>query len=309
MEFGKLPDISQVNFAMPPSDIGTEKLLQNLQGISQKTEFFVGCPVWACKEWIGGIYPKNITEKQYLHHYTRQFNTIELNTTHYRTPDDMTVAKWKEQSHKGFKFCPKLLQSITHEYALEAGEALRLTQIFLEQAAKLDEFLGVVFMQLPPYFTPQQFNKLVNFVEKLPINFPFAIEFRHEAWFIPQREVTPFEKVAQLLESKNISTVICDVAGRRDVLHQRLTTDTLVLRFVGNGLHPTDYERTDKWIARIAEWQKLGLQKAYLFIHEPSAIKAPEMAAYWIKELNKHCQAQLKEPHFYTSPWQQTSLF
>ncbi len=307
MEFGKLPDISQINFQLPPQDERTTKLLQTLPK-HKHTDFFVGCPIWACKEWVGTIYPQNSTEKQYLHHYTRQFNTIELNTTHYRTPDDTTIAKWTEQSADTFRFCPKLLQSITHQFGLQGTEAQELTETFLAQVEKLDNLLGLVFMQLPPYFSPQSFGVLEKFIQTLPPNFPFAIEFRHEAWFSAQPEQTYFEKAAQILENKKIATVICDVAGRRDVLHQRLTTDTLVLRFVGNGLHPTDYTRTDQWIQRIATWQKMGLKKAYLFIHEPSGIKAPEMATYWIQELNKHCQANLPLPRFYTAP-QQQSLF
>lgn len=306
MEFGKLPDISEVDFSMPQTPKATIELLHKLPKTNHdtKTAFFVGCPIWACKEWTGTIYPKNISEKQYLYHYTRQFNTIELNTTHYQTPNDQTIAKWKEQSDINFRFCPKLLQSITHEYKLVGNEAQRLTDNFLRQVSGLETLLGIVFMQLPPYFSPQNFSSLENFVKLLPKDFPFAIEFRHEAWF--QNEKLAFKKATQLLENHHIATVICDVAGRRDVLHQHLTTDTLVLRFVGNGLHQTDFERTDAWIEQIAAWQKLGLRKAYLFIHEPSGVKAPEMATYWIEQLNKKCQANLKLPHFYTTNIQQT---
>jgi len=35
------------------------------------------------------------------------------------------------------------------------------------------------------------------------------------------------------------------VAGRRDVCHATLTAPELMLRFVGNGLHPTDLTRVD----------------------------------------------------------------
>jgi uncharacterized protein YecE (DUF72 family) len=312
MEFGKLHDISQVNFELPPTVAETIKLLEslppNIQQSTQKTDFYVGCPVWACKDWLGTIYPKSINEKQYLYHYTRQFNTIELNTTHYRTPDTQTIRKWKEQSAANFRFCPKLLQSITHEHKLLGNEAQRLTDEFLRQVEGLEDNLGIVFMQLPPYFSPSNFSALENFIKILPKNIPFAIEFRHEAWFYPQKSSNSFENAAQLLENHGIATVICDVAGRRDVLHQRLATDTLVLRFVGNGLHKTDYERTDEWIQKLVTWQKIGLKSAYLFIHEPSGILAPEMAAYWIQELNKHCGSKLKKPHFYTTNVQQ-SLF
>jgi uncharacterized protein YecE (DUF72 family) len=305
VDFGKLTTIEGVDFSLPAEHKATLRLLQTYQPVTTP-EIYVGCPVWACKEWQGHLYPANTPEKQFLYHYTRQFNTIELNTTHYRVPDEATIQRWYEQAGAGFRFCPKLLQAITHEYKLLGAEAQQLTTLFLGQVAALKEKLGVVFMQLPPYFSPNDFAALEQF---LKLNFAtnsvgkqqipaidFAIEFRHQAWFSDARN---FEKAAQLLENHAIATVICDVAGRRDVLHQRLTTPTLVLRFVGNGLHPTDYTRTDEWIRQLSKWFEQGLQKAYLFIHEPDNTKAPEMAAYWVSELNKHCGAKLKKPQFY----------
>jgi uncharacterized protein YecE (DUF72 family) len=304
MDFGKLPTIEGVDFSLPPAHEATLHLL-NKQQTNHAFNIYIGCPVWAVKEWQGHLYPQHTPEKQFLYHYTRQFNTIELNTTHYRTPDEATANKWYAESATGFKFCPKLLQTITHEYKLTGKIADELTTTFFGAVALLKEKLGIVFMQLPPYFATKDYAMLENFIKRhfLPTeklggisNTPFAIEFRHESWFASPQN---FEKVSKLLENYQISTVICDVAGRRDVLHQRLTTSTLILRFVGNGLHPTDYTRTDEWVERLKTYFEQGLQTAYLFIHEPNNIKAPEMAAYWLQELNKKLKINLKSPLFY----------
>ncbi len=311
MDFGKLTSIEGIQFALPAAHPRTTHVLA--QGKKQPLQVFVGCPVWACKEWQGHLYPQNTPEKQFLQHYTRQFNTIELNTTHYRTPDDLTIQRWYKEAGNGFKFCPKLLQAITHEHQLTGNTADQLTTNFLTQVAGLQDKLGLVFMQLPPYFSPSEVSKLQSFLEKhfqLPSQgrqpLPFAIEFRHEGWF---RQSQAFEKVCQLLETYQIATVLCDVAGRRDVLHQRLTTPDLVLRFVGNGLHPTDYSRTDEWIQQLKKWVAEGLQNAYLFIHEPDNTKAPEMAAYWLTQLNQHLGLNLKMPYFYGSKKGVDTLF
>ena len=98
------------------------------------------------------------------------------------------------------------------------------------------------------------------------------------------------------LESAGHGTVITDVAGRRDVLHMQLTTPVLMLRFVGNGLHKTDYERSDAWIQRIADWWQCGLQAAYIFIHQPELEQVPPFTAYWARGLNKALGLQLVEP-------------
>ena len=58
-----------------------------------------------------------------------------------------------------------------------------------------------------------------------------------------------------------MGAVITDTAGRRDCVHQRLTTPFAFIRFVGNNLHPTDYSRMDDWVERIQEWFDQGLER------------------------------------------------
>ena len=98
------------------------------------------------------------------------------------------------------------------------------------------------------------------------------------------------------MEAAGHGTVITDVAGRRDVLHMQLTTPVLMLRFVGNGLHPTDYQRSDDWIARIADWWQRGLQAAYIFIHQPVMTQVPAFTGYWARGLNAAIGSKLIDP-------------
>ena len=90
--------------------------------------------------------------------------------------------------------------------------------------------------------------------------------------------------------------MITDVAGRRDVLHQRLTTNTVLIRFVGNNLHPTDYERIDDWVFKIKEWIDRGLSNVYFFTHEPDNILAPELAFYLFEQIQKNGFATTRGP-------------
>jgi hypothetical protein len=53
-----------------------------------------------------------------------------------------------------------------------------------------------------------------------------------------------------------------------------------MVRFVGNGLHPTDFARIDAWASRLANWCAHGLRQVYFFTHEPDNLLAPDLAAY-----------------------------
>jgi len=291
MKFGKLEDISQVDFSLPDDPSGTAEVLNKNKGSQNKLNVYFGCPAWSCKEWVGKYYPAKTKPADYLYHYSRQFNTIELNTTHYRIPKPETINRWKQSVPKGFTFCPKLPQSISHKKFFQ-GTQEALIQ-FAESVNKLERTLGTTFMQLPPYFQPKDQWALEQFIENFPKEIPLALEFRHEAWF---QDFKIFEKMCNWLAKKGISTVITDVAGRRDVLHQRLTTPHLILRLVGNNLHKTDYERVNLWVEKIAQWSAEGLESAYLFIHEPDEVHCPEITTYLIQQLNKKLAIKLVPP-------------
>lgn len=293
MDFGKLDDVSGVDFSMPPDSTDWAALPAVRHRVPQ---IYVGCPVWACKGWVGVLYPASAREKDYLRYYSRQFNTIELNTTHYRIPELATIQRWMAETSEGFRFCPKVLQEISHQKMLQNAESL--TAVFCERMQALGERLGICFLQLPPYFAPEHLPILMRYLQQFPLQVPLAVEFRHPGWFVGAAGSRPFDKAAQMLQEWHISTVICDVAGRRDVLHQRLTTRKAVIRFVGNNLHPTDYTRIDAWIDCLQAWLAKGLDEIYFFVHEPDNILSPQLSDYLIENLNKRLGIILKRPQF-----------
>lgn len=288
MDFGKLSDISQVDFSLPPESKENKRVLA--QSVAIKPEIYVGCPIWSQKEWIGKIYPQNAQSKDFLLYYAQQFNTIELNTTHYRIPDKTTIEQWKKQVNEDFRFAPKFPQPISHEKMLL--NAQELVNEFCEAIRGLGNNLGTAFLQLPPYFELKHLDNLRQFLENFPKDISLAIEFRHASWFKDNH----FEQAAKILEKYQIATVITDVAGRRDVLHQRLTVPNVLIRFVGNALHPTDYMRIDTWVEQIDIWLKQGLEKLYFFLHEPDNLLAPDIALYFIERLVAKTGIRLKAP-------------
>lgn len=316
MDFGKLKDIANINFTLPPDAVDNTRILaKSTRKEGEKVRIYVGCTGWAMKEWIGKTYPKSAKSNEFLKHYGLQFNTIELNTTHYRTPSVATVREWATAVPDDFRFCPKLLQSVSH--SADLGINKLETDVFLDAISFFAYKLGNCFMQLPPFFKWQHLKILEQFFKKFKHRFsnniPFSVEIRHESWFQEPRYSNDF---FQLLAHFGISTVITDVAGRRDVLHQRLTTPTALIRFVGNAtpeaLHETDKMRIDEWVNRIKIWIDAGLKELYFFTHQPDNLLAPELAAYTCQKMEAILGKNniiLRGVNFFDEPPPQMTLF
>jgi len=291
MEFGHISSPNHVTFQMPPSHPATTRVLA-AQGRPAylQSRIYIGCPTWSNKAWKGTYYPAGVAEKDYLHWYSQQFNVIELNTTYYQIPPPVLLARWREQVNPDFVFCPKLPQVITKNFHLPLAQVLSYK--FYEALQDLHEHLGTSFLQMPSSFTTAGLDTLINFLESLPPKWPLALELRHADWFSqPEKTAVIYE----VLEALGMATVITDVAGRRDVLHQHLTNSTAFIRFNGYGLITSDYARIDMWVQRLSEWFAMGLENLYFFVHQENINHAPVLANYLIEQLNRTNDFNLKK--------------
>ena len=207
-------------------------------------------------------------------------------------PTVKQVEGWKNKVGKGFQFCPKFTDQISHYKRLKGAE--EVTTRFLEGVSAFKDNLGPIFLQLPPNFTPKNYEALESFLEWLPRDISVFTELRSPKWF----EEEHFEKVFSMMEKHKIGSIITDASGRRDCVHMRLTTPSAFIRFVGNGLHPTDYTRVDDWVQRIKLWMSQDIEKVYFFMHQHEEIYSPELSKYVIQQLNKHCNTAIPEPKF-----------
>jgi uncharacterized protein YecE (DUF72 family) len=304
MDFGKLPSVEGVNFTLPPEPP------QNVAYAAAWTRaehpaVYLGATGYNMKDWAGKWYPAGAKEKDFLRHYGAQFNTIEHNTTHYRIPDFATVARWREETPDDFRFCPKIPQTISH--ARDLGINSGQIALFCDAIRELGPKLGVCFLQLPPHFSTHYGALLMRFLDVFPADIPLAVEVRHPSFFEANADA---ETYFTLLNERNIATVITDVAGRRDVCHMRLTARRVLIRFVGNDLHPTDYSRVRDWSPRLKNWFDAGLEAAYFFTHEPDNLQAPALAAYCAETFGKTLpDARIRGPKQQVPPAVQGSLF
>lgn len=294
MEFGKLQNVDNVNWALPQEDPKSIDFLKNLSP-TQAAHFYVGSPTWGgAKEWIGTLYPPSAKAADYLSYYSQSCNCIELNTSYYRIPSPEQTSKWVDQVSEEFLFCPKIPKDVSHKQnGLADKNLLNLWFGFLQN---LGPHAGPSFLQLPPHFDYSSKQHLFRFLQHWPTDFELSLEFRHPSWF-QNKQILP--ALADYLRTRNIGLVITDVAGRRDVLHTTLSADFSLIRFIGNDLHPSDYTRMVEWAARLKTWSESGLKRIFFFIHEPDDIKTPQMTQLAVKNLIEISGADLQPLHFY----------
>ncbi|WP_149913480.1 DUF72 domain-containing protein [Sphingobacterium cavernae] len=285
MKFGQVPDPSIIDFTITPTPPETIQLL-NENKDNNPMEVYVGCAKWN-KTDLKGFYPRGTKDE--LAYYSTQFNSIELNATFYNSPSKQQVETWRDKTPKDFKFFPKIPQSISHfSRLLNTNEKVKE---FVDSTALFEDKFGMAFLQLIDNFKPKDFDRLEKFLKDFPKGYPLAVEVRNEEWFKP--EVA--EKFYKLLEETNKTNVLVDTAGRRDMMHMRLTTPTAFVRYVGAN-HPSDYTRLDEWIDTIVIWKEAGLKQLYFFIHQNVEVESPLLAAHFIEKLNKAIGTNLPIP-------------
>lgn len=295
MNFGNIPkeELKDVDFSLPADGSLTLDVLRK-QTPTNNLISYVGCAKWGRNEWKGLIYPQKTKSSLFLDEYLKHFNSIELNATYYQIPKREQVITWRKKAEAeglDFKFCPKISKAISHIKRLKGAEDA--TSQFLESIVEFGHYLGPCFLQLNESFSPASLQILSDYLESLPRDFNLFLEVRHPAWF---SDIQARTALFEMLRFKNIGAVITDASGRRDCLHMELPTPHAFIRFVGNGLHESDFRRVDEWIDRIKRWKDNGLQSAYFFLHQHDEKDTPVLADYTVKRWNEVLGTELSPP-------------
>lgn len=285
MDFGKVTDPGEVDFTLPKDAPDTKRVLNASKG--NDFEAFVGCAKWNRTE-LKGFYPRGTKDE--LAYYSTQFNSIELNATFYRMPSWEQVETWKDKTPEDFKFFPKLTNTISHFKRLI--DVKEVVNDFCNSVSNFEEKLGMAFLQLHDNFKPKDFERLKKVIEDFPKGVPLGVEVRNNEWFGDSQAQEDF---CQLLERNDMANIIVDTAGRRDMLHMRLTNSVAFIRYVGAN-HPSDMQRLDDWIERIKIWKQQGLNKLYFFVHQNIELESPLLATYFIEKLNEELKLSLRIP-------------
>lgn len=287
MKFGSVDNPQDIDFTLPIDHVDTERVLNKVKD-DNIPEIYVGCAKWNRAD-LKGFYPRGTKDE--LGYYSSQFNSIELNATFYRIFPAEQFSTWYDKTPDGFKFFPKLNQEISHWKRL--NETKDVVEHYLYNASNLKEKLGTIFLQMHSNFAPKDFDRVVAFAESWPKEIPLSMEFRHTNWY---NDASVAQELYELLEKNNISNSIVDTAGRRDLMHMRLTNSTAFVRYVGAN-HPSDYTRLDDWIERLKLWTAQGVKEIDFFIHQNIEKESPLLSAYFIKKLNSELGYSLTVPN------------
>ena len=197
----------------------------------------LGAQGWNYPDWVGPFYPRGTPARDFLTRYARAFDTVEVDSTFYAVPAAATVRGWAARTPEDFTFALKLPQAITHERRfVDAGE---IAARFLDAARELGPKLGPVLIQCGPDLGPAAADDLTRFLDGLPADVRFAIEFRDRAWIT--------EATHTMLAERNVALAL--VAARwvpekwMRQLATRPTASHAYVRWMGPDRALTDYSR------------------------------------------------------------------
>jgi uncharacterized protein YecE (DUF72 family) len=163
------------------------------------TKYFIGTAGWVYRHWADNFYSKAGAQKNWLNYYSTEFNTVEVNSTFYRQASPKTLSLWLEQTPGNFCFSIKANKFATHlkKMDMTKNELAEIINPYLVLGNKK----GPILIQLPPFLS-LDIERLASFLKRLPRDFRYAFEPRHESWFNPV--------VYRLLRDNNVSLVAAD---------------------------------------------------------------------------------------------------
>lgn len=238
-----------------------------------KVETRIGISGWKYKPWRSVFYPEGLPQRCELDYASRQFNSIEINSSFYSLQRPHSYKRWYEETPKDFRFSIKGNRYITHIRRLKNVRPL-LANFFGSGVLHLKEKLGPILWQLPPSFRYDEDN-LETFFRELPtswrdvkdlvseadridpdlprvksgVMFRHAIEVRHDSFENPD--------FVSLARRYNVAIVFADTAGKWPYMED-ITSDFIYLRLHGDiELYKSGYDESSLrwWANRIRIWQ------------------------------------------------------
>lgn len=239
-------------------------------------EIRIGISGWRYPGWRGVFYPPKLPQRAELEFAARQFNSIEINGTHYSLQRCESFARWAEETPKGFVFAVKGSRYITHMKKLREIED-PLANFLAQGLLQLGKKLGPILWQFAPRFT-FDFGKMEAFFRLLPqtmgeaacmacahdprlgdrawttvergcakLPMRHCVEIRHESFAVPE--------FVELLRTYKIGLVVADTVEWP--LLMDVTADFVYCRLHGSEqLYASGYSDVDLdvWAKRVRAW-------------------------------------------------------
>jgi len=287
VKFGKVENPGDLDLSLPLDHPDTKRALADGGYTEGKPKVFIGFPKWA-KTDLKDFYPKGTKDE--LAYYSTQFNAIELNAFYYRIFPEKVVQGWYDRSAPDFTFFPKVPQLISQFRRLK-NCTVELDDYF-RSISNFKEKLGTVFLQMNENYGPKNFEDLTHFIEQWPIDVPLSVELRHTDWYTG---ASIANELNDMLVQNKVCHTITDTAGRRDIIHMRLTNNQCFIRFTGAN-HPSDVDRLDEWFDRLTDWKEQGIEQINIFIHQTVEKDLQMLSARLAERINEEWGYNLTVP-------------
>ena len=266
---------------------------------------FLGTSSFTAAGWEGSFYPIGMRTKDFLRHYAKQFQTVEIDSTFYGTPTTSTITNWNDKTPTDFIFAVKVPQIITHEKVLVDCEPE--FEEFIERMHLLGDKLGPMLLQFPKFDkwvlkSPHEFRARLHQFFKRAAEMKagqFAVEIRNKDWLD--------SKLTDLLREHSVGLALTDTSFMPRPWELRnapdlVTTDFAYVRWLGNrkGIEvqtttwdKTVIDRQDDLKSWLVVFQRLvqdkRIRKIFAFANNHYAGHAPATVKQFWELWNKGC--------------------
>ncbi|RSK28452.1 DUF72 domain-containing protein [Bacillus sp. HMF5848] len=264
---------------------------------------YVGVTGWGDHDslYSGGISPRNK-----LAQYASHFPIVEVDSSFYAIPSQVTVEKWVSQTPTSFQFIVKAYQGMTGHTRGDIPFA-SVEEMFEVFKQSLQPFisgnkLAMILFQFPPWYDcTKEHVAYIRKCRQLMTDLPIALEFRHQSWFLERFRA----KTLHMMQEDGWIHSICDEPQGHSgsIPTVLIPTDPIktLVRFHGRNVHGWrhsiganwrdvrylyDYNLTElsEWASHLASLQKSS-QHIYVLFNNNSGGHAVGNAKMLIKLL------------------------
>jgi len=229
-----------------------------------RKKYYLGCSGWYYNDWKERFYPQKLNKSKWLEFYSENFNSVEINNTFYRFPNEKTVKRWYKRTPEDFKFTLKANQTITHRRRFKDTQST--IKRFYGLSNLLEDKLSCILFQIPPNIS-KNLDFLKNALKQLDPTKNNIMEFRHSSWFD--------DEVYDILKEFKVS--FCSVSSTEFPEELIITSDIGYIRFHGKGQQRYQYfyknEELNKWAEKI---KKACLENTFCYFNNDYNANAPK---------------------------------
>jgi len=163
-------------------------------------DVFIGTSGYSYVDWNIEFYPEGLDKKDQLSHYSKVFNTVEINFTYYSLPNPYIFKNMIKRVEGDFIFSVKAYSGVTHTRDCRKEDFKKFINSL--QPLIAEERMGPILLQFPWAFKLNKGN--LDYLSRIKEEFgdlDLCVEFRNNSWL---------EEVA-LKHLRNLNYGFCNV--------------------------------------------------------------------------------------------------